>query len=223
MKIDWEKTLENKYNHLLATEIFILIAYPVIQNIEQYFPVISLLLLAAIAPALYVSTSRRVFITLLSLGIVAYLFRLYAHIGNNTLTMESSLLILIIYAIFFFWAIVSLIAKISSNLVVTADTIKGGISIYFLLGFFWSTLYLILLRIDQTPDAIFRNLDIENSGFDCYYYSFTTLTTLGYGDIVPVHDYARILATLEAVIGPVYLAILVAQIVGLNIAQKLKN
>jgi hypothetical protein len=63
----------------------------------------------------------------------------------------------------------------------------------------------------------------DTVGFECYYYSFTTLTTLGYGDIVPVHKYARILATLEAVAGPVYLAIFVAQIIGMNIAQKMKG
>jgi hypothetical protein len=46
---------------------------------------------------------------------------------------------------------------------------------------------------------------------------------LGYGDIVPVAKFARILAILEAIAGPVYLAIFVAQIIGLNIAQKLKH
>ncbi|MHC4553397.1 MAG: potassium channel family protein [Planctomycetota bacterium] len=221
--INWEKTLENKYNHLLGTEIFILIAYPAIQGIEEHFPIISLLLLTALAPALYVALPRKFFVALLSLGIITYLFRLYAHLGNKTLTEEATLLILIVYAIFFLLVIISLIGRISSNSVVTADTIKGGISIYFLLGFFWSTLYLILLTIEPTQDAILRNLVYDNRGFDCYYYSFTTLTTLGYGDIVPVNYYARILATLEAVVGPVYLAIFVAQIVGLNIAQKLKS
>ncbi|MHC5179147.1 MAG: potassium channel family protein, partial [Planctomycetota bacterium] len=63
----------------------------------------------------------------------------------------------------------------------------------------------------------------ETAGLDCYYYSFATLTTLGYGDITPVADYAKILAILEAVAGPVYLAIFVAQIIGMNIAQKMKS
>ena len=46
------------------------------------------------------------------------------------------------------------------------------------------------------------------------YYSFVTLTTLGYGDITPVHPVARMLSYLEAVIGQLYLAVLVASLVG---------
>ena len=81
---------------------------------------------------------------------------------------------------------------------------------------------MIVIFID--PDAI-SNISSaeETAGFECYYYSFTTLTTLGYGDIVPVAKFARILAILEAIAGPVYLAIFVAQIIGLNIAQKMKS
>ena len=67
------------------------------------------------------------------------------------------------------------------------------------------------------------NVREETAGFDCYYYSFTTLTTLGYGDITPVAKYAKILAIMEAITGPIYLAIFVAQIIGMNIAQKMKS
>ena len=71
-------------------------------------------------------------------------------------------------------------------------------------------------------DAL-TNIQRETASFDCYYYSFTTLTTLGYGDIAPVAKYAKILAIMESVTGPVYLAIFVAQIIGMNIAQKMKG
>ena len=57
-----------------------------------------------------------------------------------------------------------------------------------------------------------------NSGY-ALYYSFVTLTTLGYGDIAPVTMPARMLASLEAMTGQVYLAILVARLVGLHIAH----
>ncbi len=51
------------------------------------------------------------------------------------------------------------------------------------------------------------------------YFSFTTLTTLGYGDIVPVSQAARVFAYLEAVMGQVYLTVLVARLVALHISQ----
>jgi len=216
-RFDPEKILKNKYNCLLITEIIILIAYPLIHKVEAIFPIISLMLLIAIAPALWVGLSRKFFRVVISLGMLAFAFRVVA-IFKDDLTDEGILILLFLYALFYFMAIAILIKKISSNKVVTTDTIKGGISVYFLLGFFWAILYRIVLTFN--PDA-FSN--IHNEIFDIYYYSFTTLTTLGYGDIAPIAEYAKILAILEAVVGPVYLAIFVAQLIGLNIAQKMKH
>ena len=206
------------------TQVVILVAYPFLQSTKAKFPIMPLLLLIAIAPALWVGLSRRIFLSVFSVGGFAFIFHVMATYMIGELEREGLLVLLTLYALFYFMAIAILITKISSRTIVTTDTIKGGISIYILLGFFWAVLYMILLTVNQDPDiVILRNLDMDNPGFDCYYYSFTTLTTLGYGDITPVTNYAKILATLEAVTGPVYLAIFVAQIIGLNIAQKIKG
>jgi hypothetical protein len=194
MKINWENILRDKFNYLLMTQIIILVAYPLFQVIEVKFPIIPLLLLIAIAPALWVGLSRKVFLVVISVGVVAFLLNVYAHFGYNDLADEGILVLLILYAVFYFLAIAILITKISSNTIITADTIKGGISIYFLLGFLWAVFYMILLTFDS--DALTNT---------------------------PVTRYAKILALMEAVTGPVYLAIFVAQIIGLNIAQKMKG
>jgi hypothetical protein len=220
MKIDWEQILNDEFNYLLMTQIVILAAYPFFQVFEAKFPIIPMLLLISIVPALWVGLPRRVFIAVISIGVVAFLLNVATFWGDSEVRTKANLILLILYAVFFFLAISILIKKISSRTVVTADTIKGGISIYFLLGLFWAILYMITLTFD--PNAL-TNIQKETASFDCYYYSFTTLTTLGYGDITPVAKYAKILVTLEAVTGPVYLAIFVAQIIGLNIAQKLKH
>ena len=60
----------------------------------------------------------------------------------------------------------------------------------------------------------------ENTSYSVYY-SFVTMTTLGFGDIMPVSPMARMFAALEAVMGQVYLAVLVARLVGLHVAQSL--
>jgi voltage-gated potassium channel Kch len=54
---------------------------------------------------------------------------------------------------------------------------------------------------------------------DLLYFSYVTLATLGYGDVVPITDGARSLAVLEALGGTVYLAILVARLIGLHLAH----
>ena len=55
------------------------------------------------------------------------------------------------------------------------------------------------------------------------YFSFVTLTTLGYGDIVPVSGPAKTFSTLEAIVGQLYIALLVARLVGLHTAQSIAN
>ena len=52
------------------------------------------------------------------------------------------------------------------------------------------------------------------------YLSFVTLTTLGYGDITPVSQTARMLTTLEAIVGQLFIAIFIARLIGLYIAQR---
>ncbi|MHC4519057.1 MAG: potassium channel family protein, partial [Planctomycetota bacterium] len=54
-------------------------------------------------------------------------------------------------------------------------------------------------------------------------YSFVTLTTLGYGDVTPVSAYAKNLAILEALVGQIYLAVFIAQLVGLRLAERLSG
>jgi hypothetical protein len=220
MKIDWEHLLQNKFNYLLMTEMVILIAYPFLQSSGGGFPIISLLLLIAIAPALWAGLSRKIFLAVFSVGVLAFLFSLVVFLTAKDLADEGLLVLLFLYALFYFLAITILIKKTSSGATVSKDTIKGGISIYFLLGLFWAVLYMILLTFDENA---LTNVPKESAGLDCYYYSFATLTTLGYGDITPVANYAKILAILEAVTGPVYLAIFVAQIIGMNIARKMKG
>ena len=56
-----------------------------------------------------------------------------------------------------------------------------------------------------------------------FYFSFTTLTTLGFGDLVPLNHFARVLASLESIVGPVYLAIFIARLVGLHVIEELKT
>ena len=222
MKINWEHILQNKFNHLLMTQIVILLSYPILHQFDNLFPVISLMFLLAIAPALWVGLSRGWFTVVISVGVVAFLFNMILRYGKVEFSNAGILVLLFLYGLFYFLAIAILMGKISSKTTISSDTVKGGISIYILLGFFWAILYMILLRLD--PDALTNiSSNEETAGFDCYYYSFTTLTTLGYGDIVPVAKYARILAILESVTGPVYLAIFVAQIIGMNIAQKMKG
>lgn len=103
---------------------------------------------------------------------------------------------------------------------VDLNKLTGAVALYLMLGLIWSVLYTIVLEI--WPDA-FRGIEAgpwyDNIPITTYF-SFVTLTTLGYGDIAPVRPMAEVLVILEAVVGMFYLAIIVASLVGAMIAHR---
>ena len=110
--------------------------------------------------------------------------------------------------------VVMLLRRLFRTERVTADTLSSAISGYFLLGILWAFAYGILLWFD--PAAFPGGHEARTA--DLFYFSFVTLTTLGYGDLVPASEAAGALTSLEAVTGSLYLTILIARLVGLHIA-----
>jgi hypothetical protein len=158
---------------------------------------------------------------MLVLAAVAFLFHVVAIIGDHTewgppsgkwYTVSG----MSAYTVFLLLAIMALVRRIFSERVVTFETIKGGISVYLLMGLLWAFLYTIFYVINpeslsiSPPDATIADL---------VYYSFVTLTTLGYGDILPTAWHTRNLAFMEAVIGQIYMTVLIARLVGLHLAN----
>ena len=100
---------------------------------------------------------------------------------------------------------------------ITSDVIMGAICVYFLIGLAWAFIFFTLELFQPGSFQMPQGQGIDLSHFS--YYSYVTLTTLGYGDITPISTQARSLALLEAIMGQLYLAILVARLVGIHIAQ----
>jgi hypothetical protein len=94
---------------------------------------------------------------------------------------------------------------------VDANTIFGALCAYFFLGMSWSVIYEIVLA--RAPGAIAFPEGTDHSFSSSVYFSFTTLTTLGYGDVTPRSSLARMLAIMEALIGQIYLVVIVARLV----------
>jgi len=104
------------------------------------------------------------------------------------------------------------------------DTVMGAISVYLLIGFMWANFYAILFAFEPASFRLPPNWQIEQGlaspEYTFGYYSFVTLTTLGFGDVVPITYRARTLSWLEAVAGVSYLAVVVASLVGQIIADR---
>lgn len=112
---------------------------------------------------------------------------------------------------------------------VNSEVLCAGISGYLLLGIVWMSAYLLVSRLHpnpgdpQHPAAFAFSLASESAhpftSFQAYYFSFITLSTVGYGDITPVSNAARMLAMMEAITGTLYIAVLISRLVALYSAQ----
>ena len=100
---------------------------------------------------------------------------------------------------------------------VKGEVISAALVVYLLLGVLWGYGYTL---IDLIQPGSFNVPDhfIGAEGYSYMYYSFITLTTVGYGDITPISGMARSLSMLEGIIGQSYMAVLVARLVGMHVA-----
>jgi hypothetical protein len=108
----------------------------------------------------------------------------------------------------YFYIVILLTKRLLAIRVVTADLIYCAISIYLLIGVGWAGVYSIVEGI--SPGSFSGTLE---SG-DLLYFSFVTLTTVGYGDVLPLSTLGKRLTILEAAMGSIYMAVIVAMIVG---------
>jgi len=107
---------------------------------------------------------------------------------------------------------------------IDTNRILGAVCIYFLLGLIWALVY-SLLEVCQPnsfniPDYVALGLR-QQMVCDMIYFSNVTLTTLGYGDILPLSNIARTLTNLEAMAGQLYVAIVIARMVGVQVTQQI--
>jgi len=221
-----QTTLENpsvirqgKFFYVFVCQVLLLVLFP---YLRQPGLLVFLHLLGAVAfvSGVYaVSEQRAQWIIALALAIPA--------VALNTVHAfrpdpQIVLLMLIFTIVFLVLTLVSLLRAVVRAERVTHDTIYGALSVYLLMAIAWAATYLLLVTIH--PGAIVMDVARHpNHGMDwsdCVFYSFVTLTSQGYGDIVPMTAQARSLSILEAVSGTMYVAVLVARLVGLYSSGK---
>jgi hypothetical protein len=95
---------------------------------------------------------------------------------------------------------------------VTTETVLGAVCVYLLLGFSFAFIFSGLAAVSSTPFFIGK---LQATTNDFLFFSFTTLTTVGYGNLVPAGTVGQTFAMLEALSGQIYLVIVVARLVSL--------
>jgi len=117
-------------------------------------------------------------------------------------------------------AIVFTLNRVVRGTEVSANRLIGAVCIYLMLGVIWAVVYTIIAMVDAQA---FRGIQVpDEHGWDSgwLYFSFITMTSVGYGDVLPVSPIARTLAYLQAIFGQFYIAILVAGLVSAYITAR---
>jgi voltage-gated potassium channel Kch len=200
--------LSRRYAILFYTLLLTLVAAPILTAFELTGALIELLLAASLVAAVMpvsAAISRRALLTLTGLLWVArFVFEWFDHPALSAIILGL-------------WTVMGLVAaayalRFSFHATeIDTEHLYAALSAYLLAGIFFGSFYWVLEQIGpgtfQTTGAFTR--------MSAIYFSFVTLATLGYGDIVPRTDIARGLAIVEGVGGQLFLAVLVARLVSL--------
>jgi hypothetical protein len=181
---------------------------------------VRLALAAILVASIHVVSSRRGFFIIgLLLGVPAlgFLFIPSEFVSSGISTVVGgalgiATLLFICYVI---------LDEILSNPAVTSGTISAALVVYLMLGLVWAQAYRLLEYLRPGSFAGLSAGSVVEVERDLFYFSYVTLTTLGYGDISPVGADSRALVITEAIVGQLYLVVMVAGIVGMHLVQRL--
>ncbi len=202
---------ENKFKIAFLCLICYLIAQPfisdkatVLRAVFMYGLVVGFLF----SPYLLSKSKKWLFFGVISISIVLVLDII--HYSNDVYFYSTNIFELIIH----FIVIMYLFQHITSAEETTIDLVYASLLGYFLLAIGFAHAYEVLTNLGYMEFKPLKT--VVDNDWNYLYYSFTTLTTLGYGDIVPVSPVARRLSGIEAATGVLYVAVFIGRLIGMH-------
>jgi voltage-gated potassium channel len=163
---------------------------------------------------------RRFFLIAAALTVLGVISAIMAYVTGGAMAKYLTLVSQIV-----FWAMCAwyIVRYMLAGAAVNRNHIAGSICLYLIAGTIWALVYILIIQLNPEAFNGLENVPFEGQLSELMYFSMVTLTTLGYGDVTPASPYARWLAQVEAVFGQLYIAILVATLVGIRIAAANKS
>ena len=199
--------IQRRFFPLLVLLVLYLAAYPYLWDLTWGRRILDILLLTILLSGVFsMRENRTVFYVGVVLGTPAVIYWFVKLFSRETPILDFITLTTIVP--FFAYAAVTTLYRILKAEKITRDEIFGAVALYLLMGLTWSMAYGVMEYIHP------GNFSFKPDGFpDLIYFSFVTMTTLGYCDMLPVSNAARSLAILESVTGVLFIAILIARLV----------
>jgi len=212
-------SVENDFIYLLVALVALLFATALLQVIaidamQEAFALIFFLVLV-----LAVNSVRKERTWMWSVYFLSFLVAALYLLQTLFSVAIAEFVNLVIMLLFFMGTFISSYSQILLRKNIDNNLIMGSLALYLLLGLIWTIFYLLLLMV--YPDAFngLESLAWQENFSRVAYYSFVTLTTLGYGDISPKNAVAEFFVYAEAIVGVFYMAIIVASLVSARLAQ----
>jgi hypothetical protein len=205
---------------LLIALALLFVSVPFVDEIRGGEIVVAILLtLVLVSAVLAVTSSRLTLIVALVLAIPAvagrWIIHFWPHLFPHAVFLVPTLVLIALVVVY-------LLRFVLSAPRVDTEVLCASISAYLMLGLIWTLAYWLVAEVNPAAFAFNTASGAKESmqGFNAFYFSFVTLSTVGYGDITPVSKVARMLAALEAMTGLLYVAVLIARLVALYSTPK---
>jgi hypothetical protein len=206
---------KRRFHILFVSLLAMILVTPLVQEFVGIHMVWNIFLSAILLSGVHAVSGkkRNVFIaSFLALPMLVSVWSEYI-VKNNYVVIVGTLC----GVVFFAYMIVNILLFIYEQDKVTRDLIVGAAVVYLLMAMMWTFIYRLVETVHPGSFAI-STTDIHER-VRLTYFSLVTITTLGYGDIVPTTGLASSLATLEAVVGQLYLVTTVVWLVGVRVSQ----
>ncbi len=204
-----------KMFNFMCSLLILLILSAVLEGYKYSYLVLNTLsTLVIIAGAYAASANKRSVIILLVLSLPWFLSEWFFMKSTNTVFLSF---------FFFLYVTLTLFDMIIKSKDITQNTLYGAVCVYLMLGLLWASIYGLINEL--IPGSIFTGnlIDGQLTTNEVIYFSYTTLTTLGYGDIISMTPVGRIMSVLEAIIGQLFIAFMVARLIGIFSLNSLKK
>jgi hypothetical protein len=204
----------DRFSVFLVSLLTVAILSPIVQEVTGLRPSVTIwlfLILPLVAGVNVIAERKGFFGVLVAIGSLAMIARWVDAVpeGGVLRVVGEGLVTL-----FFGLLAATILASVLRSQRVTTGVISAALCVYLLAGLVWALLYTMLFALEPTAFSL-KGGELS----DFIYYSFVTLSTVGYGDITPVSPIARSLAYVEAIAGQFYMAVLISRLVALHVTH----
>lgn len=213
----------NNFVYLFSSLIVLLFSATVVTEVpgglgEDLFSIVILLMLLVSLKSLNTDstwkwTAYSIIASFVLLSVISKFF-------NHQATVYFILLTLLIFFIRVFVIAAKQVLFVGS---IDSNKIIGSLTLYMLLGLIWAMIYLLILAMDPQAFSGIESTNWQQIFARVAYYSFVTLTTLGYGDVLPTNHIAEFFVYMEAIVGVFYMAIVVSSLISLHLSANIEN